>query len=90
MKVLSIIFVIFGSLFFLMGLYVEPMFPAFCMSILFFAIAVLFWRNSANVGDRNYHDDMGLLKDTTNRMSSEKFEDNQRLLKKIRELRNKK
>jgi flagellar biosynthesis component FlhA len=80
MKVLSGIFVFFGILFVLMGLYVEPMFPAFCMALLFFAIAVLFWRNSKDepfyVGDKE--------------PPSETFRKNKERMEQIRKLRKEK
>jgi hypothetical protein len=88
MKFLSVIFVLFGVLFFLMGLFVEPMFPPFCMTILFFAIAILFWRNSVDYGSPNYHDDMGLMRDNK-KTPSETFEENNKRLEQIRKLRNK-
>lgn len=45
MKILSIILCIFGVLFFLMGLFVEPLVPPMLLSVLFFTTAILFWRN---------------------------------------------
>ena len=89
MRALSVIFVIFGLLFIGMGFCVEPMFPAICMAILFFAIAILFWRNQYENWDPRWHDDMGIVSDNK-KTPSETFKENKKLLEKIKELRNKK
>ena len=83
MKVISVIFVFFGLLFFLMGFNFEPMFPALCLGLLFFAIAGLFWRNSVE-----YHDDMGLIRGNS-KSPSGTFVENKKILEQIRKFKNK-
>jgi len=46
MKTLSIILSIIGSLFIIMGFYFKPMVPPILLGLLFFFVAILFWRNS--------------------------------------------
>lgn len=79
MKFLSFVFVFFGMLFVLMGLYIQPMFPPFCMSILFFAIAGLFWRESNGY----------IVPIDNSKTPKETFEENKKMLEQIRKSKNK-
>ena len=77
MKLLAIIFGIFGLMFILMGFYIEPTVPSVLMGILFFAIGIIFWKNSKEdplyIGDKE--------------SPSETFRKNKERLEEIKRLR---